>query len=630
MADENEEVRPCNLTETREEFYDDDVVIVDSLLHNTAKMPAKTSLPQNVLAGRIAPPFIPNSTTTVAGAVYVYNGLLYTAKKVYQGPWASNKFTRSNLNDVIDNLPKSFCTNEVLTRLTGNRLDDSEFSRPPYYIGSNGAISNTSGAGESGFCPCVPGEVLSFYVEGNENPNQLYSPITFFDLNKHYLSQVVSSDLVRKQTVPSGAYYFRIVVQYDANDKPARMVAANFVPDRFISYSTSYEKIKNVVDDVFKAENIFDPSACTTGQGYISDVVNGEEVWTSTAAFSESDFIDVRQRCLFIWHDYLDEYTTLYDGWPWWTFCQYDADKNPLRVSTPSSTQPQILRPLSADAAFIRFSVPVAYADKISVGYNKFTEFVPYGVKPKFLTNLDVVQSSGDSETKMMSQKAVTELVASLDPSGLGAHWNGKKWYAYGTSITDTTPTGKYVQPLAQMSGLVLTDKGIGGGGIGDLGGYSHGQVFNAICNTTDGKLEADLITLETGPNDTAAEVPLGTIYDTTQETLAGCLNLCLRYLQTNTNAQVVVISSVATNIQPNAADKYYEWFMMIRDICFINKVKFIAAPTNMGYAKLTASNKRDYVVDNIHQTELGGYIYAESIWAELRNVPLFRTVLPS
>ena len=42
MADENEEVRPCDLTETREEFYDDDVVVVDSKLHNTAKMPAKS------------------------------------------------------------------------------------------------------------------------------------------------------------------------------------------------------------------------------------------------------------------------------------------------------------------------------------------------------------------------------------------------------------------------------------------------------------------------------------------------------------------------------------------------------------------------------------------------------------
>jgi lysophospholipase L1-like esterase len=106
MADENEEVRPCDLTETREEFYDDDVFIVDSRRHNTAKMPAKDKLPQNVLAGRIAPAFIPsdkpNPTTTVAGRMYMYNGSLYMANEVYQGPWDARKFTKKNVNDLLD------------------------------------------------------------------------------------------------------------------------------------------------------------------------------------------------------------------------------------------------------------------------------------------------------------------------------------------------------------------------------------------------------------------------------------------------------------------------------------------------------------------------------------------------
>lgn len=107
MADENEEVRLCDLTETREEFYDDDVVVVDSELHDTAKMLAKTSLPQNILAGRIAPPFIPssepNSTTTVAGRPYIYNGVQYVAKvDGYQGPWDASKFYQDSVDNVIE------------------------------------------------------------------------------------------------------------------------------------------------------------------------------------------------------------------------------------------------------------------------------------------------------------------------------------------------------------------------------------------------------------------------------------------------------------------------------------------------------------------------------------------------
>ena len=69
-------------------------------------------------------------------------------------------------------------------------------------------------------------------------------------------------------------------------------------------------------------------------------------------------------------------------------------------------------------------------------------------------------------------------------------HWEDKKWYAYGTSLTSASQ-GKYVPYVAQMSGLNVVNKGIGGGGI-----ISNTKVKAAVMNTTDGKLEADLITL--------------------------------------------------------------------------------------------------------------------------------------
>ena len=212
-----------------------------------------------------------------------------------------------------------------------------------------------------------------------------------------------------------------------------------------------------------------------------------------------------------------------------------------------------------------------------------------------------------------------------------GGHWRGKTWYAYGTSITSVHEgTGKYPTYLAQMSGLNLFEKGIGGGGIGDLGAYSKGQVYNAICNTNDGKLNADLITLETGANDCNASVPLGTIYDTGTETLAGCLNDCIRYLQANTNAQICVFNSPATTTEPNAANKYYEWAEMVEKICHINRVHFLRNDNNMGYAKLASSNGSMYVVDNIHQTDLGGYIMAQNLWNQIRNIPLFYIAIPT
>ncbi len=212
----------------------------------------------------------------------------------------------------------------------------------------------------------------------------------------------------------------------------------------------------------------------------------------------------------------------------------------------------------------------------------------------------------------------------------IGLQWFGKKWYGYGTSITNTSSEGKYPNYLKRLSGLNYVNKGISGGGIGNLGAYSQGQVYSAICNTSDGKTEADLITLETGANDCNESVPLGTIYDTGTETLAGCLNDCIRYLQANTNAQICIMTSPATTTEPNATNQYYEWADMVEKICHLNRVHFIRNDNNMGYAKLADATKGSlYVSDNIHQTNLGGYIMAENIWYQLRNIPCFRTELP-
>lgn len=212
-----------------------------------------------------------------------------------------------------------------------------------------------------------------------------------------------------------------------------------------------------------------------------------------------------------------------------------------------------------------------------------------------------------------------------------GDQWKGKSWYAYGTSITNVGKEGVYPIYLAKMSGMVLTNKGLSGGGIGDLGAYSKGQVYDAICNTTDGKQQADLITIETGANDIDENVELGTVYDTGRETLAGCLNDCIRYLQANTNAQIVVFPSPVTVTQePSEKNaKVYEWTKMVEEICHINRVHFINADCGMGWAKLVSSEQGLYIVDQGHHSNLGGYIYAENIWYQLKQIPLFYSELP-
>ena len=105
-------------------------------------------------------------------------------------------------------------------------------------------------------------------------------------------------------------------------------------------------------------------------------------------------------------------------------------------------------------------------------------------------------------------------------------HWNGKLWYAYGTSMT-SVEYGKYVPVVEKLSGLKVVNFGIPGGSL-TPDGFGKGNTKRAVLNLEDGKADADLITLEVLPNEDAI---VGDIYDTDDESFCGCLNQCLRYL---------------------------------------------------------------------------------------------------
>ena len=127
-------------------------------------------------------------------------------------------------------------------------------------------------------------------------------------------------------------------------------------------------------------------------------------------------------------------------------------------------------------------------------------------------------------------------------------HWNGKLWYAYGTSMTAQCPTeplrGNYVETVVELSGLRLVNQAVGGACL-TPDGWGKGNNKPRIMNTEDGKQNADLITLEVLPNEGKR---LGDVFDTDDESFCGCLNQAIRYLQEHTRAQIVLIIMIRTN----------------------------------------------------------------------------------
>ena len=213
------------------------------------------------------------------------------------------------------------------------------------------------------------------------------------------------------------------------------------------------------------------------------------------------------------------------------------------------------------------------------------------------------------------------------------SHWYGKTWYAYGTSLTGEY-RGRYAKYVAEISGLICVNKGIGGGGIID-----NRKIYDAVMSE-DGKASADLITLEVGAND--GKAPLGLPTDTDDTTFCGSLNQCIKYLLENCpKAQIVIMDSTRQRYkldEPENLSKlnavlpggynYIERAEAIRQCCIINGVYFIPL-SQLGLGLYRMQNNKNYLVDHVHHSELGGYNLAQGIWAYLKNIPLWYNELP-
>ncbi len=204
--------------------------------------------------------------------------------------------------------------------------------------------------------------------------------------------------------------------------------------------------------------------------------------------------------------------------------------------------------------------------------------------------------------------------------------WNGKTWYAYGTSMT-SIKQGKYVPVVAELSGMNVVNYGIPGGSL-TPDGFGKGNVKEAVMTLEDGKQNADLITLEVLPNEGAM---VGDIYDTDDQSFCGCFNQCLRYLQKNTKAQIVVIIMVGSNnhvpeqLHEKRGIPQFEFAEKIERVARLNSVPVINVfcEAGFGYARVKA---RDYQVDNIHLNDVGGKIIGKFVWSKLKNIPTWET----
>lgn len=496
-----------------------------------------------------------------------------------------------------------------------------EIEKGGYYDNKNQWVANDT-MESSGFIPCKANDEFrhAYVLDGVVTENSYNTLLTFYDSNKNYVSVKVFTANSTRFTIPSNEdiAFFRMPIPLKYKETKMVFKYAE-LPNEFVPYNG----LNNIMEQIYiQPFNLYNKYDSDIEEGGFYDRTN---TWVSNTDQSESGYIPCKAGDVFR-HAYLLEGVVTENSYNTQaTF--YDANKNYVSGFAGTSASDRLTIPNNSNIAYFRMPIPLRYRDTKMI--------FKYGNLPNGYVAFIGFDEKSNAELWNVATERIAELekqVAYYAENDGANHWYGKKWYAYGTSITDVgAGTGKYVPYLAEFSGMNAVDKGIGGGGITDLGAFSTGQVKRAIMNITDGKTEADLITLEVGPNDTNDINLLGTPFDLTDETYCGCLNQCLQYLQINTDAQIVVIDSVdntQTDFDSESKRGKYEQRKLTEECCRVNRIPYIKSETNMGYAKLTSHDQ--YLVDTTHHTELGGYVMAKDIWSKLKNIPLFYAELPS
>ncbi len=225
--------------------------------------------------------------------------------------------------------------------------------------------------------------------------------------------------------------------------------------------------------------------------------------------------------------------------------------------------------------------------------------------------------------------------------------WKDKKWYCYGTSMTDKSVlesvigykpdgtknrgrTGYYTEKLAEYSGLKEYNFGKAGSGIIPS---LHGEdnIKSRCMCLNDGKAEADLITVEVIPND-YMKGELGEITDVCDETFCGNLNQIIEYLLSNTRAYVVIlIASRGRYNVPDISEKftpvsnmikgYLEWEDAVETICRMHGIQCWNGASESGLGYYRVEKDDEYLQDQVHLTEKGGEVLAKYYWGKLKNI---------
>ena len=202
-------------------------------------------------------------------------------------------------------------------------------------------------------------------------------------------------------------------------------------------------------------------------------------------------------------------------------------------------------------------------------------------------------------------QLTVTETVVLKDQP-----WKGKKWVAFGDSLTDATinATKKYYKYIEEKSGITVTVLGVGGTGYyktADNGTAYYQRMAN--CPT-----DADIITIFGSVNDWNALkqgiIQVGTASDTLENgTYAGYINKCIDVaIEKAQYAQIALVTPMDYHGLPS--DTLETIASTIKTVAVSRKIKYLDLYHESGFRVNDATYAAQYTTDYSPTAETYGH----------------------
>lgn len=548
------------------------------------------------------------------GEYYIYNGDLYRCKKSHTGAWKESDFVSVKIGNETGKL-----NNAVFETLTGTAVygyDDITWTGA--YINANGTEVTHAAYKLSDYFAVEEDDIVEY--DGLRSPTTSQLIIAAYDETKTFIADNSvrgsgSSD-TGTYTVPSGVAYIRVSTYNYTGELYFRSLKIPYCTEasKISAIESSVEDIQS--EQIEQNERIsalegsfeytvtsFDDFDITTPGGITltggdwdyqyavrSDYISTENIVSITARIKAVN----RYEC---------------------AVASYDENKNFIAAKS------LICNDLSeTSGSWIYVSGTITIGDDVK--YIRITRGSSEGINSDDTISVTKIRTLIEDYT--VTKDEVNTLVENA------TIWKGKKWYAFGTSLTDSSyldpngdPTGKYPAYLNEYLQAELINKGKGGGGITS---HSNGSILTTIQNTDFS--DADLITLEGFPNDYSAAP--GDFTDTTTDTLCGALYVALSAIyQRAPNATVVIITASQGQLNEQGTSGYPIDFVSATGN---RQVEYNQAIIKMGQyfgchvidagGKSQINNFHpDYLVDHLHHSFLGGKQYAETIWEELKNI---------